>query len=209
MPGQKLTDDELREAAAEAGISPRELQLALAERSGGRNIVPSPLGPSQHGGTTIYVEGQLDLDQSDALLAVKRSIERQVGKTGHKQDEHEADIVDDDHGLTYRIRTADDGNGGALVRVDIDPRHGQGNQALASIGVSGASATLLALGWLFGVLVFWIGGLAFGALGGLLLARSLINLKRSTKFAQGVASQALMEADDEIHALRSLPSSRR
>lgn len=200
MSGSNLTDEELRQAAAEAGISPQELRVALAERQGTalerQSKTTSLVGPPTRGQSATYVEGQVGLPPREALGAVRQSIERQTGKRGHNQGEGEADIVDDDAGVTYRMRTSDDGAGGALVRVDIDPSSAKGNQALATTGVVGVTATLVALGWLFGATTLWLGGLGIGALGGFLMARSLLRLRRGTASAHAVAAHALMEAED-------------
>lgn len=205
MAGSNLSEEELRQAAEEAGISPQELRHALAERRGGAlarsSEASSPLGPPARGVSTAHVEGRIPLERRDALDSIRRSIERQTGKRGHKQGEHEADIVDDDDGLTYRIRAAEDGTGGALVRVDIDATQGRGTQALVTTGVVGLTATLLGLGWIFGALVLWLGGLGFGALGGMMVARSIFSLRRATVSAQGIAAHALLEAEEPPAAL--------
>jgi hypothetical protein len=200
MSGSNLTDDELRQAAAEAGISPQELRVALAER---RSValdkpsrVTSLMGPPARGQSATHVEGRVVLAPAEALGAVRQSIERQTGKRGHKQGEAEADIVDEDVGVTYRLRAGDDGAGGALVRIDVDPASGRGGQAIATTGVVGVTATLVALGWLFGATTLWLGGLGIGVLGGLLVARSVFKLRRGTASAHAVAAHALMEAED-------------
>jgi hypothetical protein len=82
------------------------------------------------------------------------------------------------------------------VRVDIDPSSGKGTQALATTGVVGLTATLVALGWLFGATTLWLGGIGVGVLGGLLLARSMLKLRSGTASAHAVAAHALLEAED-------------
>ena len=201
MAGTNLTEEELRQAAAEAGISPQELRLALAERHGGVPAAApqrSMMGPPTRGVSVTHVESRIGLPPRDALGAVRMSIERQTGKRGHAQGESEFDIVDEDQGLTYRMRASDDGNGGALVRVDIDPSSGKGTQALATTGVVGITATLVALGWLFAASTLWFGGLAVGALGVLLIGRSNVKLRGATRHAHAIAAQALMEAEDRV-----------
>jgi len=205
--GTNLSEEELRQAAAEAGISPRELRVALAERYGG---VPDPtrqsvIGPPSRGISANFVEGRIGMTRKDVLDAVRVSIERQTTKGGHYQGSEEADIVDDDNGLTYRIRTASDGSNGALARIDIDPTQGRGTQALVTTGVVGVTSTLVGLGWLFGSAMLWLGGLGFAALGGLLIARSVLNLHRATRTAKGIAAQALLEAEDQAGEWRALP----
>ena len=206
MSGSNLTDEELRQAAAEAGISPQELRIALAER--GSTAIDKPsrvtslLGPPTRGLSATHVEGRVGMPPRDALGAVRSSIERQIGKRGHNQGENEADIVDEDVGVTYRMRAADDGAGGALVRVDIDGSSSKGGQALQTTGVVGVTATLVALGWLFGATTLWLGGLGIGVLGGLLIFRNAFKLRRGTSSAHAVAAHALMEAEDRADASR-------
>src|SRR5690242_13321910 len=91
------SDEELRQAAAEAGISPQELRLALAERDGAvpakakgvASLVPRRESAVKH------VESPLAMPPRDALGAVRGSIETQTGLRGHQQGDARADIVDD------------------------------------------------------------------------------------------------------------------
>lgn len=206
----QLTDDELRDAAAEAGISPQELRQALAVREGSlpehQRSVAAILGTPGRGVSARHAEGRLQLPPGEALAAVRGSIERQTGRTGHKQGEGEADIVDDVAGVTYRIRAEDDGAGGALVRVDVDPTAGKGLQAVSGVGIAGVALALVALGWLFGAATLWLGGLGVAIVGGLLVGRSVIRLGQAVSGAAGVAAQALVEADDR--AMGALPPGR-
>lgn len=211
MGGNKLTDEELREAAAEAGISPQELRMALAERSGDLAVLPSGagtlMGPPQRGVSATHAESSVSLAPPEALRHVQASIERQTGKRGHKQGADETDIVDDDAGLTYRIRAQDDGAGGALVRVDVDPSQGKGSQAMAAVGSGGVATVLFALGWLFSFTTLWVAGLGIGGIAGLLLARSVLRLRGSTSSAHAIAAHALMETEDRTPGPVALPPS--
>lgn len=203
-----LSDEELKAAAAEAGISPQELRLALAERNGGLPATidaGSAVGALRRGTSSGHVESRIEAPPSEALASVKSSLERQTGRGGHGQGDGSADLVDDDAGLTYKIRSTPDGAGGAMVRVDIDTSAGKGMQSLAATGVGGVSLTMLALGWLFGATTLMLGGLGLGALGAVLIVRNFAKLGRSAAHAQAVASHALMEAEDQ--AQRALPSS--
>lgn len=203
-----LTDEELRDAAAEAGISPQELRVALAERNGDLPATVdsgSAVGALTRGTSAAHVESRIPAPPAEALSAVRSSLERQTGRTGHGQGDGEADLVDDDAGLTYKVRSTPDGAGGALVRVDIDTSAGRGVQSLAATGVGGVSLTMLALGWLFGATTLMFGGVGLGALGVALILRNFSKLGRSAAHAQAVASQALMEAEDS--AQRALPPS--
>jgi hypothetical protein len=194
------SDEELRQAAAEAGISPQELRTALAERDGA--LVPAKKGIAslvpRRESQVRHVESPLAMPPREALGAVRGSIEAQTGLRGHQQGDARADIVDDGAGLTYRILSETDGAGGSLVRVEIDPSTGRGAQALATTGVVGITATLVALGWLFGALTLVFGGAAVGVLGGLLIGRNALRLLKATNHAQGTAAQALMEAEERL-----------
>lgn len=206
-----LSDDELRAAAAEAGISPQELRHALAERQGtdlGTDLVRpedarmSVLGPPTRGSSAEHAEARVKLPPEQALAAVRKSIERQTGKSGHKQGDGEADIVDDDARVTYRLRAQADGGGGSLVRVDVDPSAGKGLAALGSIGTLGLTVLLVGVGALISNTILLL-GLGLGAVGGLLLGRLMLKLRAATAGAHAIASHALMEADDG--AARVLP----
>jgi hypothetical protein len=199
----ELTDEELREAAAEAGISPNELRHALAVRAGtaGDNLpATSALGDPVRGMAARFTEGRIRQSPPAALGAVRASIERQIGKSGHNQGPDEADIVDDDVGVTYRIRSRDDGDGGALVRVDIDPSAGRGMAALRATSVTGVTVAMVGLAWLLSSTLLWLGALGMGAIGGLLVVRSLLTAVGASKRAVGVAAQALNEADESAIA---------
>lgn len=200
MAGSQLSDEDLRDAAAEAGLSPQEVRMALAERNATATSPASrsPVGIPARGVSVRHVEGHLALRPGQAVAELRRSIERQTGKSGHKQGEDQADIVDEERGLTYRIRARDDGAAGALVRVDIDPSQGHGGQALATTGIIGVTASIVALGWLFGAMTLWLGGLGFGVLGGLLLVRNAIRLRQATAGAQGIAAHALLETEERV-----------
>ena len=203
-----LTDEELKAAAAEAGISPQELRIALAERSGNlpaNRDTHSAVGALTRGTSAAHVESRIPAPPAEALSAVRASLERQTGRTGHGQGDGSADLVDDDVGLTYKVRTTPDGAGGALVRVDIDTSSGKGVQSLAATGIAGVSFTMLALGWLFSATTLMFGGLGLAALGAAIVVRNFAKLARSASHAQAVAAQALMEAED--HAQGALPPS--
>jgi len=202
----ELSDQELREAAAEAGISPQELRHALAQREGvdltrgDADEAASVLGPPTRGASATHVEGPIARPPAQALAAVRASIERQTRRTGHHQGEHEADLVDDDLGLTYRMRTQDDGAGGALVRIDVDPTAGKSFRNLALTGVGGIALAILGLGLLVGSTMLVLGGVSLGVLGGLWVGRRASQLARGLTSARTIAANALMEADDEAGA---------
>ena len=197
----QLSDEELREAAAEAGISPHELRHALAQREGTDLARPDDagtlMGPPERGASEAHVVGRIGRPPGQAIAAVRASIERQTGRTGHRQGEHEADVVDDDLGLTYRMRTQDDGAGGALVRIDVDPTAGRSARNLALTGVVGITLAVVGLAMLLGTTTLLLGGVGLGVLGGLLVGRRAGRLSRGLASARAIASHALMEAEDE------------
>lgn len=201
-----FSDDELRQAAAEAGISPQELRIALAERDGRLPATTRSTAKAltRAGAGVKQVESPIAMPPRDALGAVRTSIERQTGLRGHQQGDGRADIVDDGVGLNYRIHTETDGAGGSLVRIEVDPSTGKSAQALATTGVIGITATLVALGWLFGALTLVLGGAGVGVLGALLIGRNALRLMQATSRAQGTAAQALVEAEERL----ALPAAR-
>jgi hypothetical protein len=197
----ELSDQELRDAAAEAGISPHELRHALAQREGTSLTTThgpgSVMGPPTRGTSAAHVEGPVARPPAQALAAVRASIERQTRRTGHRQGELEADVVDDDVGLTYRMRAHDDGLGGALVRIDLDPTSGKSFRNLALTGVGGVTLLLVGVGMLLGSLTLMLGGVGLGVLGGLWVGRRAARLGHGLTSARAIAGNALMEAEDE------------
>jgi hypothetical protein len=187
-----FSDDDLREAAAEAGISPAELRTALAEREGGGTTAIA----KRESSSPARLDGAIALPPVDAIAAVRGSIERQTGLGGHLQGDAQADIVDDGHGLTWRVHARTDEGGGALVRIEIDPSAGAGAQKLALGGVIGITTALVGLGWLFGALSLALGGLGVGVIGALVLTRNAVRLMKAGRQAEQVAAQALTEAED-------------
>ncbi|MCH9685207.1 MAG: hypothetical protein K0V04_27475 [Deltaproteobacteria bacterium] len=204
------SDEELRDAAAEAGISPHELRHALAERQGDALDRPSDattiMGPPDRGDSATHVEGRVARAPAAALAAVRASIERQTGRTGHRQGDHEADVVDDGIGLTYRVRTREDGADGALVRVDVDPTAGKSFRNLAATGVIGVTLAIVGLASLIGSTVMLLGGAGLGILGGLLVFRRAAALSSGVTNARAISAHALMEAEDATRAIATPPS---
>ena len=207
----ELSEQELQEAAREAGISPMELRHALAERQGSDLARPdearSLMGPPSRGATAGFVEARIAQPPSEAIDVVRASIERQSGRTGHRQGADEADVVDDVLGLNYRLRAQNDGAGGALVRVDVDPTSGRSFRTMAGVGVGVVTVVMLTVGWLLGSTLLGLGGVAVGVLGALGLVRRTARLAQGIASARAIASQALMEAEDRA-AQQALPPSR-
>lgn len=196
----QLSDEELRDAAREAGVSPAELRHALAERDGTALDRPeqatSVMGAPVRGASMAYVEGSMAQSPSAALAAVRGSIERQTGMSGHGQGEGEADIVDDRAGLNYRLRSRSDDAGGALVRVDVDATSAKNFRNMFAAGGIGATLLLVGLASLFGSTLFWLLGLGAGAATALLTFRRTIAINQALSHARGIASQALVEGDE-------------
>jgi len=207
----QLSDEELREAAQEAGISPHELRHALAERDGSALARPeeatSLMGPSTRGESASFVEGRIAKPPDAALAAVRSSIERQTGKSGHRQGESEVDIVDDSLGLNYQLRTSEDGGGGALVRVDVDPTSGRSFRNLAAAATMGVTLAIVGLAMLISSTMIGVAGMGLGVFGGLMIIRRSARLAQGIANAHAISAQALMEAEDSAPAQGMLPPS--
>lgn len=190
----KLTDQELREAAAEAGISPEELRQALVQRSGG---APSnALAKSAGAAVTGYsAQTQLALPPDRAAETVRAAIQRQVGHRGHRQGNGDIDILDDRTGMLYRIHSESDGQGGALVSVRSE-RTGS-TLALAAVMFAGVALGVTALGFLISSLLMWLGLglLVAGGVGVVLAGGRAAGMQRQ---AELVVAQALVEAEEAV-----------
>lgn len=191
----KLTEQELREAAAEAGISPEELRQALVQRSTGA-ASPGPLARTSGAAVQSYsAQTHLSLPPDRAAEQVRSAIGKQVGHRGHRQGNGDIDILDDKTGMLYRIHSEGDGQGGALVHVATE-RTG-GTMMLAGVMFGAASLGILAVGWLFSSLIFWLGfGLLMAGGAGLFLANQRVGANH--RQAQLVVSQALVDAEEGL-----------
>ncbi len=190
----KLTDQELREAAAEAGISPEELRQALAQRSGGGT--GTALAKSAGAAVQGYAaQTQLALPPDQALESVRSAIARQVGHRGHRQGNGDIDILDDRTGMLYRIHADPDGQGGALVRVGTE-RTGS-SLALAAVMFTTVALGVTALGFLLSSLMMWMGlGLLVAGGAGVFLAGGRVaGMQRQS---EQVVAQALVEAEEAV-----------
>lgn len=217
----QLTDREIEDAAREAGISPAELRQALAEQAEqgagrgspaggalarrpgqGSGIVPAPT----RGTTVSHAETSLPYPPEQAVRAVKQQIEREIGSTGHMMGSKEADIYDEAAGIIYRVAAEQDGAGGAMVRVDVDPTPLRSRRMLTSMGL-GASVGLFALaGLIIPGLVGWAliaGALGLTALG----ASTMIAMRiRALADAKATTARALVEAENSA-PIGALPPS--
>ena len=189
----KLTDQELREAAAEAGISPEELRQALVQRSGGPG---SALARATGTAVAGYsAQTRLALPPERALEGVRTAIGRQVGHRGHRQGNGDIDILDDRTHMLYRIHADPDGQGGALVQVRTE-RTGS-SMALAAIMFTTVAVGVIALGFLLSSLMMWLGvGLLLAGGAGIFLAGG--RASGMQRQAELVVAQALVEAEEAI-----------
>lgn len=210
----ELSDEDIKQAAAEAGISPAELRQALAEQDGGSNLPAVQnrgssaiaIPPSQRGAVVLQARANLPEPPPEAVVNVRRAIELQIGQKGHMQGPDEAAIFDEPRGLIYRVRGQEDGRGGALVQVDIDSTPTKSKQTGLKV-VFGASMAVLGLGALAvgSVLAFAV-TTGLGVLGVLALAARGQSAKALQNQAHAVASQALIEAEERAGSTaRALP----
>ncbi len=192
----KLTDQELREAAAEAGISPEELRQALVQRSGG---APGHALARSTGNAAAPYSAQTRLAQppEHALEGVRAAIGRQVGHRGHRQGNGDIDILDDRNNILYRVHADPDGQGGALVQVRTE-RTGS-SLALAAIMFATVALGIVALGFFLSTMMVWL-GVFLAAAGG---AGVFLAAKRGAggqRHAELVVAQALVEAEEAVPA---------
>ncbi len=195
-----LSDEDIREAAAEAGISPAELREALSEQntalakpSAGQAVgIPA----SQRGSVVLNARANLPQAPEDAVRSVRASIEAQVGERGHMQGAAEAGVYDETRGVIYRVRAEEDGRGGALVHVDIDAAPSKGKRVLLGVAF-GAGLTMLGLaGLLFGSWTVLALTAGLGVLGGGAFTASGRSKKAIYNQAHAIASHALIEAEE-------------
>lgn len=217
----ELSERDIEDAAREAGISPDELRSELARRSGGepsnpyasnepryalaRRDVELPAIP--RGNSADHVSSPLALPPESAARAVKHHIEQQLGTRGQMHGSREADVYDEQTGMVYRVQAEDDGEGGSLVRVDLDPTPLRAKRVLVGMGLGATAGLFLLTGMVLpGVLGLALIGsaLGIGVLGGVSLATAST---RATKHARYVASTALVESESGV-ATRALPSRR-
>jgi len=198
----ELSDEEIRQAAAEAGLSPREVRLALRDAEparvpavrGGSSLMPPP----SRGDTIHHVENALALPPAEALKVVRRSLERELGHQGHQHGDLEAAIVDERHALTYRVRAEDDGRGGSVVRIDVDPAAARAKRLLfmsvvGAMGVIGGGFLLV-----FGFsLLFTIGVASVAGLGLFGFFNAAAGEKRGLAQARHATAGALVAAEEQ------------
>jgi hypothetical protein len=189
----KLTEAELREAAAEAGISPEELRRALVQRS---SDLPAPTGGGVSGAlASTELEGRISLPPEQATETVRRLLERRCGHRGHRQGGGGIDIVDDDAGVVYKIAGEADGAGGSLVKIEITSMSTVGSLALSSFIVGTFAVGMIAFGYLVSAMVMWF-GVAAGVAGAAFLLGAGKKIDKARGHARALAAEALLEAEE-------------
>lgn len=201
-----LSDEDIKEAAAEAGISPAELREALGENS--KALVRAPdrsvAVPGQPG-VVLSARANIPQPPDDAVRNVRSAIESQIGQRGHMQGTAAGAIFDEERGVIYRVRGDEDGQGGALVAVDIDAAPSKGKRTLAKVGM-GATLAVLGMGsllfgsWIALGVTAAIGVLGFGA-----IAAAGKGSQIGYDQAHAIASHALIEAEERAPAPKALP----
>ena len=202
-----LSDREIAEAAAEAGISPAELRAALAQKEGNLPArvaaQTGALRPSARGAVDSFAEARIPAAPRPAVLHVRSQLERIGAMRGHMQGEVEADIVDEKRGVVYRLRGEDDGAHGAMVRIDVDASQARARQTFATLSLAaavsfiGLGALLLASTPTAIVLMICAAAVALP-----LQIRTRIKTRQSLADATSLARQAILDAEDrEILAI--------
>lgn len=195
-----LSDSEIAEAAAEAGISPNELRRALAEKEGSlpaRIAQQSTiLAPNSRGSSHGHAETRVSAAPPVAVRHIKKELERVSGLEGHMQGEEEADIVNSREGIVYRMRAEADGGGGSLVRVDVDASQAKARQTVMTltIGVLTTVGVLSALLVTSSTTTLLLAGVA-AALAIPLIFRTRAQTKKALLQAQETAQRAMLEAE--------------
>lgn len=195
----ELSDQEIEEAAREAGISPAELRAAMAEQAGGGALARRPqrgmVAAPTRGVSVDHTETNLPLPPEQAVRTVKRLIEQEIGSNGHMQGSTEADVYDEPAGLIYRVKAEKDGRGGSLVRVDIDPTPLRSRRTLSSMGLGATVGLFTVTGLIIPGLIGYAllaGAVGLTALG----AGSMVAVRnRVLRDAKQISAHALIEAE--------------
>ncbi len=196
-----LSEEELGQAAREAGISPAQLRTALVERAATTAASASVTSGRNYTARAAVVA----LAPTDALERVRGSIEAHVGHRGHKQGPGRVDIVDEQRGVVFCITSESYDDTHALVRMEVDGTLGRGKLALGVMGtvVLGVVATLIAAS--FGAALL-VGSLAVAGFVAVLLRRAKTR-ETAVRQAHSIAARALLGAE-EMPEPRSLAGSR-
>lgn len=181
-----LSDKELAQTAAEAGISVGELKEALARRSSGE-VAPKEVKLSKakaHGA----VQAQFPMQPSLALSQVHRVFSQQVDYAPVQGKDGQISYVNDRLGLVYRLHGESDGTPhGSVVRVDID----------VSQRIKRYRRRILPLLALSAVILFLMGGFpvsSYIVMGAVSLLSVHQTKKQTVKFGEETARAALARA---------------
>lgn len=114
-----LSDQELAQAAAEAGVSPEELKTALAQRASQQSVAEkAEQATTKTHGT---VQAHFATKPSHALALVHQVFNQQVHLSPTQSKDGQISYVHEKVGIAYRLSSQSDGTSmGALVRVEID-----------------------------------------------------------------------------------------
>ncbi len=201
----RLSDRDIDEAAAEAGISPRELRETLMEREGlspsrsegsgrsGHENLPARRAPED---TVAVLHGQVNAPPEQAIKMLRAAFERRLGRTGHQQGPMAADIVDEDAGVTTRLVAESDERGGALVRAEIDPSHDAARQTMYIGSATVVGILAFALGVLLSSTFVVGGGLGILTGAGLSWLGGRMRRRRALEAHRSAAASALLDAED-------------
>lgn len=191
-----LSDKELAQAAAEAGISPEELKEALARRASGEIAEKQDKSATTKTHGTIHA--RFSRPPSQAFAHVHRVFSQQVDYVPTRSKDGQIRYVNKRLGFAYRLNSESDGTPtGALVRVDIDvsQRMKQFQRRILPITALGAVFFLLVGGFPASSYI------AFGAFSVLSVFQTR---KQTLKFAQETARIALDRANQNARGV--LPS---
>lgn len=114
-----LSDQELAQAAAEAGVSPEELKTALAQRASEQIVAEK--AEQAKAKTHGMVQAQFATKPNHALALVHQVFNQQVHLSPTQSKDGQISYVHEKVGIAYRLSSESDGTAmGALVRVEID-----------------------------------------------------------------------------------------
>lgn len=192
----QLSNDEIRDIATQSGLSPEEVRRSLSESTSLAHRSSSGMVPaSLRGKSAAFVESRLAEAPDQAIQRVRAAIEKESRSKGHMQGGSEADIIDEARDLTYRLHVEDDGGGGALVRVDIDPSNANAKNTLAKWGLGLTTFAIGGLALLSGSFWLWVTGAAVGVGGFLGVANHRRLVHSRVQDAHSLVSQSLNEVE--------------
>lgn len=184
-----LSDKELAQTAAEAGISVEELKAALARRDSGEIVAKESGGSVAKAKTHGEVQARFAMQPSHALSQAHRIFNQQVDYVPSRAKDGQISYVNERLGFAYRLHSESDGTpNGALVRVDID----------VSGWMRKVKRVTLPMLALMAVMAFLVGGASvstFISFGAVMLFSLYLNKRALLKAARTTASAALDRAN--------------